>query len=233
MPPKPVPGINPPSPPIFNGVHVKESWKLFKQKWEKYCIITQLTNHPRQYQVALLLHTEGDETHGDARTTNEIIAKFDNFAVGEINETYERFVFNQRCQSPDENFETFLTSIRTLIKTCNYHQGSVDSIHRDRIVLGVIDKETQKRLLREADLTLVKCIAISKAAENASDKVKALNPPSSNNHVNMTKKQTTYSHKPQSASKHTPPVLDCKFCGKKHMKKFPLTFSSIMDTNSL
>ena len=128
---------------------------------------------------------------------------------------HERFVFNQRCQSPDENFETFLTSIRTLIKTCNYHHGSVDSILRDRIVLGVIDKETQKRLLREADLTLVKCIAICKAAENASEQVKALNPPSSNNHVNMTKKQTTYSHKPQSTSKHTPPVLDCKFCGKK------------------
>ena len=226
MPPKPVPGINPPSPPIFNGVHVKESWKLFKQKWENYCIITQLTNHPRQYQVALLLHAVGDEglriyngftfeTQADARTTNEIIAKFDNFAVGEINETYGRFVFNQGCQSPDENFETFMTSIRTLIKTCNYHQGSVDSILRDRIVLGVIDKETQKRLLREADLTLVKCIAICKAAENASEQVKALNPPSSNNHVNMTKKQTTYSHKPQSTSKHTPPVLDCKFCGKK------------------
>ena len=27
----------------------------------------------------------------------------------------------------------------------------------------------------------------------------------------------TYSHKPQSASKHNPPVLDCKFCGKKHV----------------
>ena len=94
--------------------------------------ITQLTNHSRQYHVALLLHAVGDEglciyngftfeTQAGARTTNGIIAKFDNFAVGEINETYERFVFNQRCQSPDENFETFLTSIRTLIKTCNYH----------------------------------------------------------------------------------------------------------------
>ena len=95
MPPKPVPGINPHSPPIFNGVYVKESWKLFKQKWESYCIITQLTNYPRQYQVALLLHAVGDEglrmyngftfeTQADARTTNGIVAKFDNFAVGEI-----------------------------------------------------------------------------------------------------------------------------------------------------
>ena len=34
-------------------------------------------------------------TAADERTTAEIVAKFDTFAVGEVNETYERFVFNQ------------------------------------------------------------------------------------------------------------------------------------------
>ena len=38
------------------------------------------------------------------RTTAEIVAKFDTFAVGEVNETYERFVFNQQVQKGDESF---------------------------------------------------------------------------------------------------------------------------------
>ena len=65
-----------------------ENWKLFKQKWQNYSVITHLERQDTNYQVALLLHTLGDEAlkvyngfhfHGDERhrTVDEIIAKFD------------------------------------------------------------------------------------------------------------------------------------------------------------
>ena len=125
MSPKPVSGINPPPPPSFSGDAVRESWKLFKQKWENYAIITNLNDHPKEYQVALLLHAMGDEglrifngftfnTAADERTTAEIVAKFDTFVVGEVNETYESFVFNQRVQKgacPNRGFIDFCVSI--------------------------------------------------------------------------------------------------------------------------
>jgi hypothetical protein len=142
-----------------------ENWKLFKQKWNNYAVITLLDRQPVAYQVALLLHTIGDEalkiyngfqfnTPENDRTTNEILEMFDTFAVGDVNETYERFVFNKRDQLEGETFEQFLSAIRTLIRTCNYCDNCVTSILRDRIVLGIFDTEIQTALLKERGLTL-------------------------------------------------------------------------------
>ena len=59
------------------------------------------------YQIAPFLHVLGDDalkvyngfqfdTTEENRTVAEIIQKCDGFAVGEVNETYERFVFNSK-----------------------------------------------------------------------------------------------------------------------------------------
>ena len=110
--------------------------------------MTALNQHPREYQVALLLHTLGDDalriynglsfdTPEDTRTVDQIVTAFDSFAIGEVNETYERYIFNQRHQDESESFELFLSALRKLIKTCNYCGTCVNSILRDRIVLGI------------------------------------------------------------------------------------------------
>ena len=49
-------------------------------------------------------------------TVADIIAKFDTFAVGETNETYERFLFNKRNQLEGESFAIFLAAISSLVK---------------------------------------------------------------------------------------------------------------------
>ena len=138
----------------------------------------QFVSTEQSYQVALLIHTFGDDalkiyngfhfdTPKDQRTMAEVIAKFQEFAVGEVNETYERLMFNRRCQHVGKSFESFLTAIRSLIKTCNYCDNCVDTILRDRIVLGIRDPDTQTQLLKERALTTTVCIAICKAAESA------------------------------------------------------------------
>ena len=120
-----------------------DNWKLFKQKWKNYATITQLQKQPADYQVALLLHTIGDaalkiysgfETEDDSRSVAEILAKFDSFPVGEINECYERFVFHNRNQQQRETFEQFLTVIRVLIKSCNFCDARRNSTLRDSSV---------------------------------------------------------------------------------------------------
>jgi hypothetical protein len=51
-----------------------------------------------------------------------------------MNGTYERFIFNQRVQEPNENVDTYVTSLKTLAKTCNF--GSLEeSLVRDKIVI--------------------------------------------------------------------------------------------------
>jgi len=173
----PVSGLR--APQALNVVNnLAENWRLFKQKWRNYAIITNLSQQAREYQVALFLHTIGDETlkvyngfkfdtPDAARTVDEIIDKFEIFVVGEINETYERYVFNRRDQLEGKSFEAFLTVIRSLVKTCKYCDNCVNSILRDRIVLGIRDVTTQQILLRERALTLEKTIDICKSAENA------------------------------------------------------------------
>ena len=103
---------------------------------------------------------------------NEIVTAFDEVAIGEVNETYERFLFNNRSQRDNETFESFLSSIRELSKTSGYCEKCVDSLLRDRIVLGIKEVTTQELLLRERTLTLSSAIDICKAAENASTKSK-------------------------------------------------------------
>ena len=103
-----VPGIKPPQQ-FSLGANVLESWKIFKQRWETYTVLSELSKKPRNVQVALFVHTLADDalkvfngfqfnTPQDNRTVGEIISKFDDFVVGEVNETYERYLFNSRCQ---------------------------------------------------------------------------------------------------------------------------------------
>jgi hypothetical protein len=61
---------------------------------------------------------------------------------GETNETYERYKFNKRDQEQSETIDTYVASIRTLSKTCNY--GEIEeSLIRDRIVIGIKDNTTR------------------------------------------------------------------------------------------
>ena len=222
--PNPIPGIRPPAELIVEG-NIGDNWKLFKQKWINYSIITNLEAHPRRYAVALFLHTIGDNAlkiyngftfpNEENITVADIIAKFDTFAVGETNETYERFLFNKRNQLDCESFETFLAAIRSLVKTCNYCENCIDSILRDRIVLGIRDTTTQTALLKERNLTLQTCIDTCKAAENAVAQGKDLRP----DVVNKVSSRRHKSSRQSRQSKPAPKPLHCKFCGNTHVMK--------------
>ena len=39
----------------------------------------------------------------EQKTLSKIIEKLDEFAIGEVNEMYERYVFNERNQGQDES----------------------------------------------------------------------------------------------------------------------------------
>ena len=79
----------------------------------------------------------------DKRTMDEVFAEFEEFAVGEVNETYGGYLFNAQCQHEGKSFENFLTVIRSLINTCNHCDTWIDSILRDHILLGIRDSDIQ------------------------------------------------------------------------------------------
>lgn len=77
--------------------------------------------------------------------------------IGQTNVIYERYCFNNRNQEDGESFDEYLTSLKVLAKTCNF--GSLkDKLIRDRMVCGICDMGTRKKLPQEAGLTLQKCV---------------------------------------------------------------------------
>ena len=221
-------GLKPPSR-LTLGANIQESWKLFKQRWDTYAVLSQVSTLQRNVQVALFLHCLDDDalkayngfsfvTPESDRTVSDIIAKFESFAIGEVNETYERFIFNNRAQRDGESFERFYSEIRRLVKSCNHCDKCLDSILRDRIVLGVRDKDTQRDLLKIRDLTLAKAIDVCKAAENADRHRRTMNMPShaatAVNAVPKAKHQPRSAEAPRAAQSHQ--SATCKFCGRRH-----------------
>ena len=91
---------------------VVHQWKLWKQMWGNYSVISQLETQSGKYQTALFLHCIGAEAlaiyNGFVFTNNEdkndlstIILKFDQRIIGDTNETFERYVFNERNQEAE------------------------------------------------------------------------------------------------------------------------------------
>ena len=110
---------------------MSENWKLFKERWQRYSLIAELENQSNQYQVASLLHCLSDEAlkvyngfhfegEENAPTVEDITQNFEEFAVGQVNVTYERFSFYQIYQEEEESFKRFNSAVRGLSKTSSF-----------------------------------------------------------------------------------------------------------------
>lgn len=107
-------GITPPKP-----LDTTENWKQFKQIWENYVIITNLTAQMEQYRVVLFLHCLGPDAmkicnemqfanKTDCCTLSKITEKFDEFTIGEVSHTYAAYIFNGRNQ--DKYINAYITA---------------------------------------------------------------------------------------------------------------------------
>lgn len=97
-----------------------------------------------------------------------MIETFENFCTGKTNETYVRYCFNKRDQEQGENIDTYVSHLRTLVKKCNYDTLE-ESLIRDRMVIGIRENTTRKKLLQDSKLTLTSCIDICRANEKNYD----------------------------------------------------------------
>ena len=192
-----------------------ENWKLFRQRWKTFALLSQLHLLETNLQVAMFLHVLDDEalriyngfyfeTDEDDRTLEEVIAKFTEFVIGEENETYERFKFNQRQQSSTETFDNFLADLRGLVKSCNFCDNCRDSLIRDKVVTGIYDHQIRTDLLKERKLSLEKCIDICRSGEDAKAQGKALQGPTQVDAVYSRVKPTQFKKKVKPVQGHRP-----------------------------
>ena len=235
----PIPNILPPASLCMTG-NVAENWRSWKQMWKHYSTVMCVDKYPVDFGVALLLHALGPEANkvysvfefaeDEVKDIKTIIAKMDAYTIGETNETYERYVFNNRVQQEVETFDVFLTEIRTLSKSCNFCDCMRDSLIRDRIVTGIKDGGTRKRLLQEGKLTLTKCIGICRSSEATTERLKTMSAVVEDVHyasrksTHVGKKKSSYKEKSRWTTDDRREKKHCKFCGYEHIldrKKCP------------
>lgn len=227
------PGIMPPGKlNVSSTENMAENWKVWKQMWNNYVIIAKLGTQPPEYKVALFLHCIGVDalkifngfqfdTPDDRNNLSKIIEKFDQYTIGELNETFERYNFNSRNQEENESIDAYVTALRTLAKTCNFCDCMRDSILRDRIVLGIRDKHTRKRLLQERNLDLKKCIDICRSTEATNSQLKTISAAQSEDVHGVKDKQQLPKRRFDKSKKNRKSEeklgKTCKFCGQIHV----------------
>ena len=114
-----------------------------------------------------------------------VITKFQDFCLGETNETYVRFVFNSRQKKENETVDQYITALRRLAQTCNFCACLRDSLIRDCLVLGINNNNVQKKLLQDRKLTLAKAINICRSSEKKKQQVKKISADNATNEAEI------------------------------------------------
>lgn len=114
-------GLKLPQPLKMEG-NLATNWKRFKRTWQNYSVVARLDNFEENFKAALFLSVIGEEAlemfdgmafsnEADKQVLSKVIEKFEEFCIGETNETYERFIFNRRNQEENESIDQYVTVV--------------------------------------------------------------------------------------------------------------------------
>ena len=176
-----------PAPLKMSGGNVAAEWKRFRGQWANYEVATDLDTKKSSKRAAVFLACIGTEAYeifqtmdfeseDDRTNIDKVIEAFERHCIGEVNVTYERYMFNRRSQEVGEAFDSFLSDLRRLIRSCDF--GDLDeSIIRDRIVIGIRDDATRRKLLQMRKLNLNSAIDVCRANEVATKQLRDMATP--------------------------------------------------------
>ena len=122
-PPPTIQLIQPPTELNLSGKDKAIDRKINKQQWENYSIVAQLDKQSEDYRVALFLYSFGQEavktynSGENCQNLAKIIKEFDNYAVGETNDTYQHYIFNSHEQKEGKTIDQYMTELRSLAQS--------------------------------------------------------------------------------------------------------------------
>ena len=132
---------------------------------------------------------------------------------------FERYTFYSRNQKSDESISEFLAALRAAAHTCEFGD-CLDDMLRDRLVMGLYNKETQHALLSESGLTLERAIHVATAREAATRDVQAMTSSMSVHEIGDRQyKKDRKESKQGNYGKSDGPSNPCSGCGGNHWKK--------------
>ena len=106
----------------------------------------------------------------DETTYANILEKITEHYAPKPSAIVQRFKFHTRERQPGESIPVYIAALRAIAEHCAFGDTLADMI-RDRLVCGVNDKNIQRRLLQEADLTYKTAHDIAIAMESAAKNI--------------------------------------------------------------
>ena len=160
----------------------KEDWQQYVERLEHFFIANSITTAEKKR--AVLVSVVGATTYrllrnlctpdkpGD-KTYEELVQKLTVHYKPTPSEMMERFKFHSRFRKQGESVATFISQLRALAEYCNFGE-TLEPMLRDRLVCGIGDDATQKRLLAEPVLTYKKATELALSMERAVKNVREL-----------------------------------------------------------
>lgn len=198
-------------PPNNFSFSTAAEWPNWKQKFDIFLLASEKYKSEEKVKIATFLACIGDDginlyntiIKDKKDTLEKLIQEFDLHLLPKKVVTIETFTFNQMKQEETMSIEEYLTELKKQAMHCDFlcvcNKSYEDRMIRDRLILGMKDKECQMRLLREKDLTVDKIIEYCKTVEISKQHVQVLNP---DHNLHAVKRQVQKIH--------------CKFCLYEH-----------------
>ena len=159
-----------------------QEWVSYVEHFEQFLVANDITEAKKV--MAIFLTAVGAKTYELLKDTGvpakPLELKFEE-VVEHLNKHYdpkslviaERFKFHKRNQQADESIAEYCAALRKYAWTCQFGTF-LDEALRDRIVCGMKDPATQRRLLTESKLTLAKALEIAQGMEAAAKQAQQL-----------------------------------------------------------
>ena len=209
-------------------------WKKWRQGFDLYLVAAGITDVAQK--KALLLHCGGEDLRelfdtlpdpaGLPEGTDAYVkacTALDTYFLPRKNKRYERHVFRICVQKDNESIAQYVTRLRSLAKTCEFHNTDDEIV--DQIIEKCNSRKLRKRLLKEHELTLAKLCeiaAIIEAADHQAEQYKDVKPAEPNDdsdqdEINKISNRFYRTKFPKSSIVRPPPERNqtCYRCGSK------------------
>ncbi|KAF0302300.1 hypothetical protein FJT64_025599 [Amphibalanus amphitrite] len=167
-PPVRLPAAATPAPHLSSSTSLRD-FAVWREKLDGYMLLTGASALPVTAQRAALLSLLDEDWHrvlrygltiADDSPLSAVVDAMESHLRKQRSVLVDRRAFYARVQEQGENFEEFLCEVKELAAFCDFCTHCYDSRLRDKIVCGLRDEETVKRLLEDPGLDLKKTVDI-------------------------------------------------------------------------
>ena len=153
----------------------KPEWPAWRARFARFRLATELSKKSGEVQISVLIYAMGPEAKhvfqsfkfGDGEVGDNydtVIAKFNKRFIPKRSVIHERGRFNKAVQRASDVVENLSHISMTFAEHCDFSDKK-DEYIRDRIVLGMADRELSERLQLRSDVTLEDAIHAARQSE--------------------------------------------------------------------